>query len=242
MLFSILSGGNLYDILIEVLLSFPIIILALTVHETAHGFVAWKCGDDTAFNLGRLTLNPVKHLDPIGTLCMLIFGFGWAKPVPINTRNFRNPKRGMALSAAAGPLANLLLGGISAVLAGFFNAWYFYLYHTIDSQWLLNCANIAYILFFLSAIYNFLFMAFNLIPIPPFDGSRIAYVFLPSKLYFKVMQYERQIMLGVLLVLFLLSRFGVSPFSWIASTLTDLIASPVCNAFWQMFLQMLPAV
>ena len=115
MLFSILQGGDLKEILIDLLLSLPIIILALTVHETAHGYVACKCGDPTAYNLGRLTLNPAKHLDPIGFFCMLIFGYGWAKPVPINTRNFNNPKRGMALSAAAGPLANLLLGVFFAV-------------------------------------------------------------------------------------------------------------------------------
>ncbi len=239
MLFSILSGGNLYDVLISLLLSFPIIILALTVHETAHGFAAWKCGDNTAYNLGRLTLNPINHLDPVGTLCMLIFGFGWAKPVPINTRNFKNPKRGMAISAAAGPLANLLLGAVSALLFGFFSAWYSYLVYTIENQWILTCVEIVYTLFYLGAVYNFLFMAFNLLPIPPFDGSRIAYVFLPTKLYFKVMQYERQIMLGVLLVLFVLSRFGFSPFDWIATSLTEWIATPIFDVFWTWFKQML---
>ena len=107
MLFSILfSKGDFLSIFVSLLLSLPIMMLALAIHETAHGYVAWKCGDNTAYNLGRLTLNPLKHLDPVGFLCLLIFGFGWAKPVPINTRNFRNPKRGMALSALAGPAAN----------------------------------------------------------------------------------------------------------------------------------------
>lgn len=233
MLFSILQGGDLKEILIDLLLSLPIIILALTVHETAHGYVAYKCGDPTAYNLGRLTLNPAKHLDPIGFFCMLIFGYGWAKPVPINTRNFRNPKRGMALSAAAGPLSNLLLGVFFAVGYGLLRAWYVYLFYTSTVQFTLNVVQIATTLFFLGAIYNFLFMAFNLIPVPPFDGSRIAFVFLPPKTYFAVMRYERQIMFGLLIGLFALSRlFAFSPFSWIAYGLTDLIANPMTDLFF----------
>ena len=91
------------------LLRIPIILIALTVHECAHGWVAYRCGDPTAKNLGRLSLNPLKHLDPFGTICLFLVGFGWARPVPINTRNFRNPKRGMALSALAGPVSNICL-------------------------------------------------------------------------------------------------------------------------------------
>ena len=85
----------------------PIMLLALSVHEASHGLAAYKCGDPTARNLGRLTLNPIRHLDPIGTVCMLLFGIGWAKPVPVNTRYFKNPRNGMALTAFAGPLSNL---------------------------------------------------------------------------------------------------------------------------------------
>ena len=233
MLFSILQGGDLKQAIIELLLSLPIIILALTVHETAHGYVAYRCGDPTARNLGRLTLNPIKHLDPIGFLCMLVFGYGWAKPVPINTRYFRNTKKGMALSAAAGPAANLLMGLASAVGYGALWAWYTYLQYASDNAFTLTCVNITMTLFYLGAIYNFLFMAFNLIPVPPFDGSRIALIFLPTHLYFKIMRYERQIMLGLLLALFALSRFfNFSPFSWIAYKLTDLIAVPVANGLW----------
>ncbi len=232
MLFSILQGGDLKSILIDLILSLPVIILALTVHETAHGYVAYRCGDPTAHNLGRLTLNPAKHLDPFGFLCMLVFGFGWAKPVPINTRNFRNPKRGMALSAAAGPLANLLLGLLGAVGYGLLRAWYSYLYYTSGTAFTLNVVSITMTLFWLLAIYNFLFMAFNLIPIPPFDGSRIAFVFLPPRAYFAVMRYERQIMFAILIGLFVLSRFfSFSPFSWIAYTLSDLVSTPIANLF-----------
>jgi Zn-dependent protease len=235
MLFDILSGGNITDIIVSLIFSMPIIMLALSLHETAHGYVAYKCGDNTAYNLGRLTLNPLKHIDPMGFLCMFVLGFGWAKPVPINTRNFRNPKRGMALSALAGPLANAIMGLISAALYGFFVALQAYLAYSGVSRFVFTCLGYTCDLFCLSALYNFLFMAFNLIPIPPFDGSRIALAFLPPKTYFGLMKYERQIMIGLLVVLLLLSRLGFSPFSWIANKLTIAIANPVCELFINLF-------
>jgi len=227
MLFEILAGGDFRSILISLLFSMPIILFALSFHETAHGYVAWKCGDNTAYNLGRLTLNPIRHIDPFGFFSMLIFGFGWAKPVPINTRNFRNPKRGMVLSALAGPAANALLGIIGAALFGFSVAWHNSLVVAHANEFLITCVYYATELFRLSAIYNFLFMAFNLIPVPPFDGSRFALAFLPPKTYFGIMRYEQQIMIGILVVLLLLSRLGFSPFSWIAQELTYLIANPI---------------
>ena len=107
---SLLSDLPLY------LLSLPVLLMAFSVHETAHGYVAYRLGDPTARSLGRLTLNPIKHIDPIGFICMMVFHVGWAKPVPINTRYFKNPKRGMALSALAGPVTNLLLGFIGCLL------------------------------------------------------------------------------------------------------------------------------
>ncbi len=235
MLFSLLQGGDPISVLISMLLSIPIIVLALSFHETAHGYVAWKCGDSTAYYMGRLTLNPLKHLDPMGLFSMLIFGYGWAKPVPVNARNFRDPKKGMALTAAAGPAANMLLGIISAVLCGFFLALYSFLFYKGISGFLLTCIYWTVVLTELSAIYNFIFMVFNLIPVPPFDGSRIALVFLPDRFYFGVMRYERQIMLGLLIALLILSRFDLSPFSWIAERLTYLISEPVSNLLWKLF-------
>ena len=235
MLFSILSGGDIKDIIIDLLLSLPVIILALTVHETAHGYVAWKCGDPTAYNLGRLTLNPIKHLDPFGFLCMLIFGYGWAKPVPINTRNFRNPKRGMALSAAAGPLANLLLGAISAALSGLLYSCHLHFILEDTPLFILKFFWYGAQLFELNAIVNLLLMAFNLIPVPPFDGSRIALIFLPTRIYFKVMQYEQQIMFGVLIAFFLLNRIGYSPFSMLSDFMTCELQSLSFDLFGKMF-------
>ena len=98
-------GVDLFEILIRV----PIVLICLVVHEVSHGYMAMKLGDPTARNLGRLTLNPLKHLDPIGAICMLFFRFGWAKPVPINTRYFKKPRRDMALTALAGPVSNFIM-------------------------------------------------------------------------------------------------------------------------------------
>ena len=237
MLASLLSGNNfnIVEFLVGLVLRLPIVMLALSLHETAHGYVALKLGDPTAKNFGRLTLNPVKHFDLIGFLCMVLFGFGWAKPVPINARYFKNPKRGMALSALAGPLANAIMGLISAALLGIVSAFYYYLAFKGASRFVLTCISYTSLLFQLSALYNLLFMAFNLIPIPPFDGSRIALAFLPPKTYFGLMKYERQIMFGMLIVLLLLSRMGFSPFSWIAHSLTDLVAEPVFKLFGRLF-------
>lgn len=227
MLLSYLLGQDPLDAIVSLILTLPIIMLALSIHETAHGYVAWKCGDPTAYNLGRLTLNPLKHLDPMGFVMMLLFGYGWAKPVPINTRYFRNPKRGMALTALAGPLANLLLGVVSAVLAGVCAGAYIGLDHQGASAFILTALSLLEGAFELGAFFNFLYMVFNLIPVPPFDGSRIALVFLPQKAYFGIMRYERQIMFGVLIAMFVLSYLGYSPFSWIANRLTGWIGIPV---------------
>ena len=112
MLLDLLFSGNIKETLIVFLMWVPIILLAFSVHESAHALVASWLGDSTAKNFGRITLNPAKHLDPYGTLSMLVFGIGWAKPVPINSRNMKNPKWGMAISALAGPVSNLLLGFI----------------------------------------------------------------------------------------------------------------------------------
>ena len=141
----------------------------------------------------------------------------------------------MALVAAAGPGANLILGLISSIFYGFFLALYSFLYYKLGYGFILTCVYWITVLCELGAAYNFLFMVFNLIPIPPFDGSRIALLFLPTKFYFGVMRYERQIMLGVLIALFLLSRFDISPFSFIANKLTDLIAIPITDLFWNIF-------
>lgn len=230
MLFSILQSSDPLSAILSLLLTLPILLLALSLHEVAHGFVAWRCGDPTARNLGRLTLDPLKHLDPMGLIFLIIFGYGWAKPVPINTRYFRKPKRDMALTAAAGPAANLLLGLVSAVLYGV--CYGFFLRQMLngsDATFWLTFLSILTETFYYAALLNFTFMLFNLIPIPPFDGSRIALAFLPDRIYFGIMRYERQIMLVLLIVMMVLSNFGYSPIGYVAAKLPDLIATPIAK-------------
>ena len=204
--------GLLNDLLFELLdiiITIPIVLVALTFHEFSHGFIAYKLGDPTAKYMGRLTLNPLKHLDPIGTLCMILCHFGWAKPVPVDMRQFKNPKRGMAICAIAGPLSNLLLGFLGILI------------YCILALIFPNISNNYYLSYFLSsfAILNIYLAVFNLIPLPPFDGSRILTAFLPDKYYIKLMLNERKFALGFFIVFLVDSRFLGG---YISGVLTDI--------------------
>lgn len=243
MLLSFLSRGDLRQAIIDVLLIIPTVLLALSLHEAAHAFVAFKMGDRTAFNLGRVTLNPAKHLDLYGSLCMLIFGYGWAKPVPINARNFRNPKNGMALTALAGPLTNLLLGLIGAIMYvltmviaksadimvfGSMNTYF----PVTDNANLVHLILILLRFFNYFAYMNFVLAIFNMIPVPPFDGSRFFSLFLPAKWYFGIMRYERYTLIAVLVINIVCSRLlNFSPFGWLADKLWDLTVTPLFHLF-----------
>ncbi|MBQ9161945.1 MAG: site-2 protease family protein [Clostridia bacterium] len=213
------------------LLSLPIILLALSVHETAHGFVAYKLGDPTAKNLGRLTLNPVKHIDLFGFISMLLFHIGWAKPVPVNSRHFNKPKRDMAITGAAGPISNLLLAIVFLVILrislifitnGFLNEAMAVAMGATASTAYTAMSLLVYILN-LGVTLNISLAIFNMLPFPPFDGSRIFYVFLPERLYFKVMQYERYIMI-VLMVLLFIGVFD-TPLNYAFSFITNALFS-----------------
>ncbi|MBQ7411460.1 MAG: site-2 protease family protein [Clostridia bacterium] len=218
------------DFLIELLISVPVVLIALTFHECAHGFVAYLCGDNTAKSLGRLSLNPIKHIDIIGAICMLLFRFGWAKPVPINARYFKKPKRDIALSALAGPVANILLGFIGCFL-------YSLSLHLLENVSFAS-QNFAYWLCYswLLFLFNFAWLnislaLFNLIPLPPLDGSRILFAFLPDKAYFKVMRYEREIALGFFAILFIDNRFLNGTIVGWLSYLVNLIFNSMMSLF-----------
>ena len=185
------------------------VILALTVHELMHGIVAYKLGDPTAKNAGRLTLNPIAHLDLIGFLCMVVFRFGWAKPVPVNARYFRHPRRDMALVAAAGPVSNLVFGFVCVLL------YYALALHAPASSVMSAVITFLAIL----AALNVGFAVFNLLPVPPLDGSRIAGLFLPPRWYWQIMRYERYIQIGVMLLLYtgLLTRPLTLARGWVMS-------------------------
>lgn len=199
------SGVSFISVFSYLLSAFVVIFLTLPIHEFAHGFVASRLGDPTARYQGRLTLNPFAHIDYMGALCILLFGFGWAKPVNVNPRYFNNEKKGMALVALAGPASNLIVA--------------------IIFMFLKNLLAYVYISFIASSFIKFLFMiciyiaqinvylaVFNLIPIPPLDGSKILFSFLPSKYYFKIMQYERYVFI-VLMVLLWFDILNISGFA-----------------------------
>lgn len=220
MLLSLLqSGAGFREILIQLILIVPVVLISLTFHEVAHGYISYKLGDPTAYNLGRLSLNPIKHLDPIGSICMLLFGFGWAKPVPVNARYYKNPKRGMALTALAGPVTNLILAffGVIVVMVVSMLSWRL----GIENRWIEVIATF----FYFFSTMNIYLAVFNLIPVPPFDGSRIAFVFLPTRFYFKVMQYERIIQFVVLALLWsgILSLPIGMISDWILNGMSDLV-------------------
>ncbi len=196
-------------------LTLPCILLALSGHEFAHGWMAWKLGDPTARNLGRLTLNPLKHLDPVGTLCMVFFGFGWARPVPINPRYFKNNRRDFALTALAGPVANFIMAFLGLLLAHILFCFYKAFPPSSDFGAKLWKAFLTMAESF--AVLNVSLGVFNLIPVPPLDGSRIFLVWLPAKYYFGVMKYERYIQIGLLILLWtgLLSKPLMLGVNWI---------------------------
>lgn len=184
--------------MLSILISVPITLIALTVHECAHGWVSSKLGDPTPRIQGRLTLNPFAHLDFMGTILMILTGFGWAKPVEVNPMYYKDRKKGMALVAAAGPISNILLAFIGMLLSGvlvLIRYWAGFELALLDT------------ILHLFTIRNLGFAVFNLIPLPPLDGAKVLGMFLPNRAYYTMLQYERYCMI-LLMVLSLTGAFS----------------------------------
>ncbi len=178
MLRQFFTDGFDLDDLFHLLLRLVMVLFAISVHELAHGYAAYKLGDSTAKLDGRLSLNPLKHLDPLGALCMFCFGFGWAKPVMINPNRFKNLKRDTALTSLAGPLSNIFLAYIATLIGVNLGIRIF----QSPTIWSI-CMTFASL--------NIGLAIFNLIPIPPLDGSKIFLTLLPKRIYYEIMRYER---------------------------------------------------
>ena len=182
-----------WSVLTDMLLAVIPALICITLHELSHGFVAYKLGDNTAKNMGRLTLNPIKHIDIFGLIMMVVLKFGWAKPVPVNMRNFKNPKRDMAITALAGPLSNVLICCVVLFIYGLV-----YLPCNLDGT---EFAGSLLYAVYITAYLSIALAIFNILPIPPLDGSKVLFSLMSDESYMKLMRYERY---GMLLLLVLI--------------------------------------
>lgn len=189
---TLLAGGrlNIVSVLMQIAAVLFVIFCILPLHEYAHGLVAYKLGDPTAKNSGRLTLNPLASIDPIGALLILLFGFGYAKPVPVNPWFFKRPKLGMALVAFAGPFANIL----AAIVGGIVYNLIVVIFGTMPF--------LLYVFLYYYIVINVSLAAFNLLPIPPLDGSKILAAVLPNSVVSKMYRYQQFFMIGLMMLLF----------------------------------------
>lgn len=199
----IMSRGSWQDIVACLISATVVVFLTMPIHEFAHGFAATKLGDPTPRWQGRMSLNPMHHLDYFGALMIYLIGFGFAKPVQVDSRYFNNPKRDMAIVAFAGPLSNLLVAFVSSFLANLF------IYIFVVSGYVATTFFVIIVNIFVYISYiNISLAVFNLVPIPPLDGSKILGAFLPNRIYYQLMQYERYFMIFIMFLIFAGSGFS----------------------------------
>ena len=217
-LFSLMRGqGDFLSLVIELCATLMIIFLVLPFHEWAHAWVASLLGDTNIKYRGRLSLNPMSHIDYVGALCLLLFGFGWAKPVPVDPSRFKNPKWGMALVSLAGPLANIVAG----IAGGFI--FYSLLYLVPDKMFITSSVG-AYVMLFLQyyIAINCSLAVFNLLPIPPLDGSKILFAFLPDRIVYKI--YEKEQIISVVLMALLFMGVLSIPLAFLSGLVNNLVS------------------
>ncbi|MCR5782686.1 MAG: site-2 protease family protein [Clostridia bacterium] len=207
-IFNYFRTGDIASALVMLASLAMIFLVAMPVHEWAHAYTAHKQGDDTARLQGRMTINPMAHLTLIGCLMIAFIGFGYAKPVPVNINNLKNGRKSFALVSLAGPISNMLMGFIALLFLKFFET-------VIIPQSMV--ARVLYVFFYYFSTINISLAVFNLIPIPPLDGSRILTLVLPDKYFYVLAKYERYIMIAV----FALIMFGAldKPLSWLTGTI-----------------------
>jgi len=191
------------DKLIDIIMVIPILLIALPFHEWAHAYVAYRLGDPTAKDAGRLTLNPFRHLDPFGTLMMLVANVGWARPVPVNSGYFRDRRKGMILVALAGPFSNLLLAFLFTVIWGLMVKLAVIGVIPVESEAAITVISWLQVFFRFCVLVNISLAVFNMIPVPPLDGSRLISSFIPEESYYRFARYEQYIGIAFLaLVIF----------------------------------------
>lgn len=196
MLIQSLLNDGVRGLIVTLLLTLPAVVLCLSIHELCHGLAAYALGDRTAANQGRLTLDPMAHIDPMGFLCMLLLGFGWARPVPVNISSFRNRRLGMAIVAAAGPLSNFVLGFLGYLL--FFAVTY--ATQNAAGKFALFAWVVGLFFRYLASLSIGL-GTFNLIPVYPLDGSRILDGFLPFEWSLRLQQYQSWLLMGLIVLM-----------------------------------------
>lgn len=226
------EGMTLGQALVVIFALLLTIFIVLPIHEWAHGFLAYKLGDNTAKNSGRLTLNPLKHIDPLGASALLLFKFGWARPVPVNPRNFKRPKLGMALTALAGPLSNLIVALIALLLATIAYAFGGNILNLMGEEesnfFVMPFFGFIYFMFLIYNV-NLDLAVFNLIPLPPLDGSKILEAFLPDKFLNKYYQYEGYISIIVFALLF--TGMLSSPVAFFEKIIHNITMAPLTHLF-----------